>query len=117
MATNPTEISHGTAPIEPGVTLHYATAGEGERTIVLLHGFPQTWHEWRHLMPRFAGLGYRVVAPDYRGAGHSSRPLGGYDKRTMAGDIRRLVRDALGITGPVAVIGHDIGLMVAYACA
>ena len=45
------EIRHGMAALEPGVTLHYAVAGTGERTIVLLHGFPQTWREWRHLIP------------------------------------------------------------------
>lgn len=58
-----------------------------------------------------------MVAPDYRGAGHSSRPLDGYDKRTMAQDIHRLVKDELGITAPIALVGHDIGLMVAYAYA
>ena len=58
-----------------------------------------------------------MIAVDYRGAGNSSRPLGGYDKRTMALDIRRLLRDALGIGGPLVMIGHDIGLMVAYAYA
>jgi pimeloyl-ACP methyl ester carboxylesterase len=75
------EISHGKALIEPGLSLHYVSAGRGDRVIVLLHGFPQTWHEWRHLIPSFVEAGYRVVAPDYRGAGHSSRPLAGYDKR------------------------------------
>jgi pimeloyl-ACP methyl ester carboxylesterase len=111
------EIRHGMAALEPGVTLHYADAGAGDRTIVLLHGFPQTWREWRYVMPLLAGEGYRVVAPDYRGAGHSSRPLGGYDKRTMATDIRRLLRGELGISGSIALVGHDIGLMVAYAYA
>ena len=111
------DISHGMANIEPGVTLHYVTAGAGGRTAVLLHGFPQTWREWRHVIPRLVAAGYRVVAPDYRGAGHSSRPHGGYDKRTMATDIHRLLRDALNIAGPVVLIGHDIGLMVAYAYA
>ena len=61
--------------------------------------------------------GFRVVAPDYRGAGHSSRPAAGYDKRTMAEDIYRLLRDHLQVNGPVALVGHDIGLMVAYAFA
>jgi pimeloyl-ACP methyl ester carboxylesterase len=111
------DIRHDMAAIEPGVTLHYATAGAGDRTIVLLHGFPETWREWRHLMPRLVDAGYRVVAPDYRGAGHSSRPLDGYDKRTMASDIRRLVKVELGISGPIVLVGHDIGLMVAYAYA
>ena len=110
-------LTHGTAEIEPGLRLHYVTAGDGDKTLVLLHGFPQTWHAWRRLMPLLAAEGYRVIAVDYRGAGHSSRPLGGYDKMTMAGDLRRLLRDALGISGPVILCGHDIGLMVAYAYA
>ena len=58
-----------------------------------------------------------MIAPDYRGAGHSWRPAGGYDKRTMAQDIRALVRDHLGIEGQIVLAGHDIGLMVAYAYA
>jgi len=113
----PPHLSHGTASVEAELKLHYVTGGEGNRTVVLLHGFPQTWQEWRHIIPPLIEAGFRVIAPDYRGAGHSSRPLSGYDKRTMAGDIRRLVRDQLAIVGPIALIGHDIGLMVAYAYA
>jgi pimeloyl-ACP methyl ester carboxylesterase len=105
------------ADVEPGVRLHYVTAGEGDRTAVLLHGFPQTWYAWHRFMPRLAAAGFRVIAPDYRGAGNSSRPLGGYDKWTMAADIRGLLRDQLGVNGPLVMIGHDIGLMVAYAYA
>jgi pimeloyl-ACP methyl ester carboxylesterase len=105
------------ADVEPGLRIHHVTAGTGDRVVVLLHGFPQTWREWHRVIEPLAGAGFRVVAPDYRGAGHSWRPAGGYDKRTMAGDIRRLVREHLGIEQPVAVVGHDIGLMVAYAYA
>jgi pimeloyl-ACP methyl ester carboxylesterase len=105
------------ADVEPGLRLHYVAAGEGERTIVLLHGFPQTWWEWHKVIPGLVAGGLRVVAPDYRGAGHSFRPAGGYDKVTMAGDIRRLLREHLGIEEPVGMCGHDIGLMVAYAYA
>src|SRR6266480_4739708 len=112
-----TSVTHGMADIEPGVRLHYVTAGEGDRSVVLLHGFPQTWWEWRHVIPPLIDAGFRVIVPDYRGAGNSSRPAGGYDKRTMAGDIHRLVHDHLRITNPVALVGHDIGLMVAYAYA
>lgn len=111
------ELHHGKAALEPDVSLHYVTAGDGDKTVVLLHGFPQTWREWRHVMQHLVAAGYRVIAPDYRGAGHSSRPLDGYDKRTMAMDIRRLVKDELGISSPVALVGHDIGLMIAYAYA
>lgn len=109
--------THAMADIEPGLRLHCVTAGRGERSIVLLHGFPQTWWEWRHVIPVLADAGFRVVAPDYRGAGHSHRPPGGYDKRTMAGDVHRLLRQHLQIDRPVILVGHDIGLMVAYAYA
>jgi len=112
-----THCTHGMADIEPGLRLHYVTAGEGERTIVLLHGFPQTWWQWHHLIPALVGAGFKVVAPDYRGAGHSWRPLGGYDERTMAGDIHRLLRVHLGLKGSIVMVGHDIGLMIAYAYA
>jgi pimeloyl-ACP methyl ester carboxylesterase len=105
------------ADVEPGVRLHYVTAGEGDRTAVLLHGFPQTCRAWHGFIPLLTAAGFRVIAPDYRGAGNSSRPLGGYDKQTMAQDIRRLLRDGLRIAGPLVMIGHDIGLMVAYAYA
>jgi pimeloyl-ACP methyl ester carboxylesterase len=110
-------VTHGMAEVEPGLRLHYATAGTGERVVVLLHGFPQTWYEWRHILPPLVDAGFRVVAADYRGAGHSWRPAGGYDKRTMANDVRRLLREQLRIEEPVVLVGHDIGLMVAYAYA
>jgi pimeloyl-ACP methyl ester carboxylesterase len=113
----PDGVTHGMADIGTGVRIHYVTAGAGPRTAILLHGFPQTWWEWRRLIPLLAEAGFRVVAPDYRGAGHSSRPAGGYDKRTMADDIFRLAHEHLRIEAPVALVGHDIGLMVAYAFA
>lgn len=109
--------AHGMADVGPGVRLHYVIAGDGPGTAVLLHGFPQTWWEWRKLMPTLVDAGYRVIAPDYRGAGQSSRPADGYDKRTMAGDIHRLLRQHLQAPGRFVLIGHDIGLMVAYAYA
>ena len=109
--------THGMADIEPGLRLHYVTAGSGQRNVVLLHGFPETWWQWHHILPPLADAGFRVVAPDYRGAGDSWRPAGGYDKFTMASDIHRLLRGHLHIAEPVALIGHDIGLMIAYAYA
>ncbi|ONJ01389.1 alpha/beta fold hydrolase [Burkholderia cenocepacia] len=98
------------------VRLHYVTGGpdDGEM-VVLLHGWPQTWYTWRHVMPALAEDGYRVVAVDYRGAGESDKPLGGYDKASMAGDIRALVHQ-LGATR-IHLVGRDIGVMVAYAYA
>ena len=96
-----------------GVRLHYARAGSGE-PLLLLHGFPMTSHCWRKVMPALAER-YTVIAPDLRGCGDSDRPAGGYDKRTIAEDIHGLVR-LLGL-GPVSVVGHDVGMMVAYAYA
>lgn len=110
-------LQHEFAQIEPGVGIHYVSAGSGARAVVLLHGFPQTWRAWRHVIPRLVDEGFRVIAPDYRGAGNSSRPPSGYDKRTMASDIYRLLYEHLKLSSPVAMVGHDIGLMVAYAFA
>ena len=95
------------------VRLHYVTMGAGF-PIVLLHGWPQSWYEWRHIMPALAAK-YRVIAPDLRGLGDSSRPLTGYDKKTVANDIWRLletldVRDFF-------LVGHDWGGPTAYALA
>lgn len=59
------------------VEMHYVTAGTGD-PVVLLHGWPQTWYEWRHVMPKLAQT-HRVIAPDLRGLGDTSRPLSGYD--------------------------------------
>jgi pimeloyl-ACP methyl ester carboxylesterase len=94
----------------PGLRLHYAMAGTGE-PVLLIHGFPQTWQEWRHVMPALAAH-YTVIAPDYRGAGDSDRPQGGYDKHTVMEDLRALMHQ-LGHQR-VRVVGHDIGAMVAY---
>src|SRR5579872_3635714 len=81
-------FAHHTMALD-GVTLHYVTAGSGD-PLVLLHGWPQTWYEWRRIMPALAQR-YTVIAPDMRGLGDSSRPATGYDKRTVAADIRQLV--------------------------
>jgi pimeloyl-ACP methyl ester carboxylesterase len=110
-------LTHGMSDIAPGVRLHHVSAGDGARTLVLLHGFPQTWWEWRRVIPPLVEGGFRVIAPDYRGAGHSSRPLAGYDKWTLAEDIHVLLRRHLHVKGPIGLVGHDIGLMVAYAYA
>jgi pimeloyl-ACP methyl ester carboxylesterase len=98
-----------------GVELHYFEAGAGNGTpVVLLHGYGETSHMWLPLMPALA-RNHTVIAPDLPGAGASGIPAGGYDKKTMAQDIHALVA-ALGYRD-VEVVGHDIGLMVAYAYA
>ncbi len=95
------------------VTLHTVACGAGD-PLVLLHGWPQTWFEWRLVMPTL-GRKYRVVAPDMRGLGDSSRPAAGYDKKTVAGDIAELI--ARLELGPVHLVGHDWGGPVAFALA
>ena len=97
-----------------GLHLSYLQAGAGE-PLVLLHGFPQHSHIWRRLIPMLA-LHFTVIAPDQRGAGGSSRPDTGYDKRTMANDIYKLVHDVLGFDR-INLLGYDQGAGTAYAYA
>ncbi|MDO9706734.1 alpha/beta fold hydrolase [Paracraurococcus lichenis] len=96
-----------------GATLHLRVGGTGP-AVVLLHGFGDTGDMWAPLAADLA-RDHRVVIPDLRGMGLSSRPAGGYDKWTQAGDIRAVLQH-LGI-GRATVIGHDIGTMVAFAYA
>ena len=97
-----------------GILQHYVIAGEGE-PVVLLHGFAQTWREWRRdIMPALAAQ-YMVIAPDMRGVGDTERPVDGYEKRSMAEDLHALLGH-LGV-GPVLLAGHDFGAAVAYAYA
>ena len=96
-------ISHRHADLGD-VRLHDVTAGTGF-PVVLLHGWPQSWYEWRHVIPRLAET-HRVIAPDLRGLGDSSRPLDGYDKKTVGNDVWRLVHERLGIEA-FFLVGHD----------
>src|SRR5262245_55589293 len=96
----------------PGVKIHYLKAGIGRNILVLIHGFGDTSHMWIPLFDEF-GKDYTIIAPDMRGLGESSRPSAGYDKKTIATDIHELVK-SLGYK-KIALVGHDIGLMVAYA--
>jgi pimeloyl-ACP methyl ester carboxylesterase len=94
-----------------GLRLHYLIAGRGE-PVILLHGYAENSHMWRPLMVELAKTRL-VIAPDLRGFGQSSKPSGGYDKKTMAQDIHGLAA-LLGLKRE-SIVGHDIGLMVAYA--
>jgi pimeloyl-ACP methyl ester carboxylesterase/alkylhydroperoxidase family enzyme len=96
-----------------GTRLHYLIAGQGD-PVLLLHGYAQTSHMWRPLIAALAKT-HTVIAPDLRGFGDSAKPDGGYDKKTMAQDVHALAA-SLGHQR-IAVVGHDIGLMVAYAYA
>jgi len=96
------------------VRLHYTIGGTGP-AMVFLHGWPQTWYMWRDVLPGMM-QNYRVIAVDMRGLGDSSRPAGGYDTKTVAQDIWRLMHDVLGERA-FFVVAHDWGGPVAYALA
>lgn len=94
--------------------VHYLTMGQGA-PLVLLHGWPQTCHAWRKVMPVLAQR-FRVIAPDLRGLGDSSRPKDGFDKQSVARDVAQLLREGLGLES-ADVVGHDWGGPVAFALA
>jgi pimeloyl-ACP methyl ester carboxylesterase len=96
-----------------GIRLHYLIAGEGD-PVVLLHGFAETSHMWSPLISRLSDK-HTVIAPDLRGFGQSSAPAEGYTKAAMARDIHALVKSLK--YDRIRLVGHDIGLMVAYAFA
>jgi pimeloyl-ACP methyl ester carboxylesterase len=94
-----------------GITLHYVRGGNGP-AVVLIHGFPQDWFEYRAIMPQLAKQ-FTVIAVDLRGVGASTGKPGGYDAPNMAEDVHQLVA-ALKLDR-VYIVGHDIGGQVAYA--
>ena len=96
-----------------GVALHYLTGGQGP-AVLLLHGYAETSRMWRPLIPILAKK-FRVIAPDLPGIGDSAIPPDGLDMQSAAVRIHALVR-SLGVE-KARVVGHDIGLMVAYAYA
>ena len=93
-----------------GIRMYYRRQGSGP-LLVLLHGWPQTGHCWRHVTGPLSAA-YTVVAPDLRGYGRSDLPREGHDKRTRAEDLHRLIRE-LGHES-ATVIGHDRGARVAH---
>jgi haloacetate dehalogenase len=93
-----------------GIRIHYRQEGAGP-LLLLLHGWPQTGHCWRHLVGPLSRA-YTVVVPDLRGYGRSDLPRGGHDKRTKAEDLHQLIR-ALGHE-KATVVGHDRGARVAH---
>jgi pimeloyl-ACP methyl ester carboxylesterase len=107
-----TSIVSKTADLD-GLTLHYLTAGDGP-AVILLHGYAETSLMWKGLVPMLAER-FTVIAPDLPGIGDSSIPADGLDMTNAAIRIHALVR-SLGIQ-KASVVGHDIGLMVAYAYA
>ena len=111
-ATGDTAIISRTADVD-GVRLHYLTAGHGA-PVILLHGYTQTSRMWKPIFPRLAGT-FTVIAPDLPGIGDSDIPAQGLDMKRAAIRIHALAR-SLGVE-KARVVGHDIGLMVAYAYA
>jgi pimeloyl-ACP methyl ester carboxylesterase len=99
-----------------GIRMHYAEAGVGP-LVLLCHGFPESWHSWRHQLPALAAAGYRAVAPDLRGFGQTDRPqaVEAYDILQLTGDLVGLV-NALG-QGPATLVGHDWGAVLAWHAA
>ncbi len=103
------ELEHRMARVN-GIRMHYVIGGEGP-PVVFLHGWPQTWYMWRHVLGPL-GERFTVIAPDVRGYGLSDKPRGGYDKRTMAADVRALVQH-LGHRD-IALVGHDRGARIGH---
>ncbi len=94
-----------------GLRFHVAEAGSGEDPVLLLHGWPQHWYEWRNLMPALADR-HRVLAMDLRGFGWSDAPRRGYEKENLASDVLAVL-DELGL-GRVKLVGHDWGGWVGF---
>jgi pimeloyl-ACP methyl ester carboxylesterase len=93
--------------------LHAVTGGEGP-PLLLVHGWPQTWYQFRLVMPTLA-RDFQVVAVDQRGIGLSDKPEDGYDTGTLAGDLVALM-DILGHQR-FALVGFDTGMLISYALA
>jgi pimeloyl-ACP methyl ester carboxylesterase len=109
------ELKHRYADLGD-MRLHYVEAGEGP-LVLLLHGFPQFWYEWRHQIPALVEAGFRVVAPDMRGYNLSDKPpgVGAYRVQVLARDVERLILACGEQTA--AVVGHDWGAIVAWFAA
>jgi pimeloyl-ACP methyl ester carboxylesterase len=97
----------------PGLRMHVAEAGAGE-PVLLLHGFPQHWWEWRGIIPRLAPH-YRVICPDLRGAGWTDAPAEGYTSEQQRADVLALL-DCLGLDR-VRLVAHDWSAIVGFQLA
>jgi pimeloyl-ACP methyl ester carboxylesterase len=102
------ELEHHTVDVG-GTRIHYVTCGSGP-AVLLLHGWPQTWYEWRRVADALPD--FTVVMPDLRGFGYSAKPVAGYDAATMAADIHGLVSTLE--LDDVTVVGHDWGGVFGY---
>ena len=104
---------------DPEIRLHYTecspSSGSPKGTILLIHGFPETSYQFRHVLQPLADAGYHVIAPDYRGAGYSSHPVDGYTKDVLSRDLHDLVTNHIAVKDKIHLVGHDIGGMIAHA--
>jgi pimeloyl-ACP methyl ester carboxylesterase len=113
-----TPLEHLEIPIGGGLVLDAVATGPADGPVVLLlHGFPQSSHEWRYQLPALAAAGYRAVAPDQRGYSAGARPDGveAYHADHLVADVLAIV-DRLG-GAPVHLVGHDWGAIVAWLVA
>ena len=122
MSSATLQIKHQQYHLSSEVRIFYIDASSKSTSkgiILLIHGFPETSHQFRHVIPPLASAGYRIIAPDYRGAGYSSKPASpeGYTKAVLAQDLYKLITEHLGIEDNIHVVGHDIGGMIAHAYA
>lgn len=108
-------LAHGRLRVADGLRLHYVVAGEGA-PVLLLPGWPQSWYQWRFVIPLLVSEGRRVYAVDPRGFGDSDKPDLGYDLATAAHDIHVLIEE-LGLSDGrgTDVIAHDVGTWIAHA--
>jgi pimeloyl-ACP methyl ester carboxylesterase len=99
-----------------GIGINYVRGGHGP-TLLLIHGYPESWYEWDDILPALAAH-FTVVAPDLPGAGNSDAPAdrADYTKKAMAADLYGLMVK-LGLSRNISIVGHDIGTMVAYSYA
>jgi pimeloyl-ACP methyl ester carboxylesterase len=104
------QFTHRFADVQ-GVRMHYVTGGTGA-PLVLLHGWPQSWYEWRGIMPELAKK-YTVYALDLPGLGDSRGAPGSYDKKTLARYVHGLIAGRLGLDD-IRLVGHDLGAGVGF---
>lgn len=97
-----------------GIQFRIAVAGENGPLVLLAHGWPESWYNWRHQISFLVDLGYRVVAPDMRGFGQSDAPheISAYDIKHLSADMVGII-DALGEKEAI-MVGHDWGAIVAW---
>ncbi len=105
-------VSHAFPTLPTGLRMHVAEAGRPDAaTVLLLHGFPQNWWEWRKVIPLLVER-YRVIAPDLRGCGWTDAPASGYSVEDLLADVLALL-DQLGLRR-VGLIAHDFSAFVGY---